>query len=385
MEIKTCSLQDLLKEFAFHAANPAHAATSWREKNGGKVVGIAGLDVPEPLIHAAGMLPVVLLDKDEEITLANAHVEMHQCGYIRTLIDQAIKGHLAYCDELLFHDCCHIIRMLGDAMHTFGDNIPKVKFVYFPPMLEYKTAQNYTAKEMRKLRMRLEEISGNKITDNKLMDSIKLFNRQKKLLIKLYDIRRAYPGILKGSDISNIVAAGMCMPKDQHITLLEQLLVLLVPETHKPVAGKFPVVVHGSLCERCDKSILDEIEAAGGVIVDDDLYVGSKYFNTLYDENLAPMDALLNAYIHRISPCPTRYEEKNPGNYLAEMIKKADAQGIIMIVVKFCEAHDYLYFTAHRHFEALGIREILIETEHGGKSEGQLKTRLQGFFESLEG
>jgi benzoyl-CoA reductase/2-hydroxyglutaryl-CoA dehydratase subunit BcrC/BadD/HgdB len=296
-----------------------------------------------------------------------------------------MKGDLAYCDELLFHDCCHIVRMLGDAMHTFGDKIPKVKFIYFSPLLEYETAQSYTAAEMNNLRARLEVLSGKKITDENLAVSIKLFNRQKKLLIELYNIRREYPGVLRGSEISNIVAAGMCMPKEDHIVLLERLLVLLEPLKGKPVSDKVRVVVHGSLCARCDKSVLDEIEATGGVIVDDDLYVGSKYFNTLYDECIAPMDALLKAYIHRSSPCPTRYEERNPGDYLTAMVKNADAKGIIMVVVKFCEAHDFLYFTSHRRFEELCVREMLVETAHDGKSEGQLKTRLQGFFESLEG
>ena len=55
-----------------------------------------------------------------------------------------------------------------------------------------------------------------------------------------------------------------------------------------------------------------------------------------------------------------------------------------MVVVKFCEAHDYFYFTAHRRFQDLKIPEMLVETEHDSAPEGQLKTRLQGFFESME-
>lgn len=385
MDINTCTLQELLQEFANIASNPAETALKWKEKTGGKIVGIGGLDVPEPLLHAAGLLPVVLLGNEDEVTLANAHVEMHQCGYIRSLVDLALKDKLAFCDEMLFHDCCHIVRMLCDAMHTYKEGIPKAQFVYFSPLLERKTAQKYTRKEMDGLRTRLEAMSGNEITDEKLAESIKLFNVQKKLFIELYDMRRAHPGLLRGWEVTTIVAAGMVMPKEDHIEMLKKLLELLKPEMEKPVSKKTPVVVHGSLCEPCSKSVLDEIEACGGVIVDDDLYVGSKYFNTLYDETIAPMDALMEAYVHRVSPCPTRYEERNPGDYLAEMTKNANAKGIIMVVVKFCEAHDYLYFTSHRRFEELGVPEMLVETVHEGASEGQLRTRLQGFFERLEG
>ena len=352
-------------------------------ENGRKVVGVGGLDIPEPLVHAAGMLPVVLLGNEEEVTLANAHVEMHQCGYIRSLVDLALKDKLAFCDELLFHDCCHIVRMLVDALHTYKEGIPKAKFAYFSPLLEYETAQRYTASEMEKLKDTLQAISGNTITDEKLSESIRLFNRIKKLLVRLYDIRREKPGILSGWDVTQTVAAGMVMPREDYAVKLEEL-VDLVAALPAPETKGVPVVVHGSLCERCSRSVLEEIEACGGVIVDDDLYVGSKYFNTLYKEELAPMEALLDAYLHRVSPCPTRYEERDPGDYLAEVYNRSGAKGIIMVVVKFCEAHDYLYFTAHRRFEQLGIPEMLVETVHEGAAEGQLKTRLQGFFEKLE-
>ena len=385
MNLKNCTLEELLKEFSLRARDPEKAAKAWKAKTGGKVVGIAGLDVPEPMIHAAGMLPVVLLDRDEQVTLGNAHVEMHQCGYIRSLIDQALKGELEYCDELLFHDCCHIVRMLGDALHTFCDKVKKVQFIYLPPMLEYDTAQAYSMKELERMRGHLENMCGKKVTNEAIAESIKIYNKQKKLLIALYDIRRAYPGILKAVEVSDIVAAGMCMPKEDHIVLLERLLVLLEPEKAKPVSKKTPVVVHGSLCERCDDYVLTGIETAGGVVVDDDLYVGSRYFATLYDEEIAPMDSLLGAYVKRVSPCPTRYEERNPGEFLTDMVKKANAKAIIMVVVKFCEAHDYFYFTAYRYFHEAGIREMLVETEHDSMPEGQLRTRLQGFFESLEG
>ncbi|MBQ8930536.1 MAG: 2-hydroxyacyl-CoA dehydratase [Oscillospiraceae bacterium] len=376
-------LRNLLDEFGHIADHPEETALAWKEKTGGKVVGVGGLDIPEPLVHAAGMLPVVLLGNEEEVTLANAHVEMHQCGYIRSLVDLALKDKLAFCDELLFHDCCHIVRMLVDALHTYKEGIPKAKFAYFSPLLEYETAQRYTASEMEKLKDTLQEISGITITDEKLSESIRLFNRIKKLLVRLYDIRREKPGILSGWDVTQTVAAGMVMPREDYAVKLEEL-VDLVAALPAPETKGVPVVVHGSLCERCSRSVLEEIEACGGVIVDDDLYVGSKYFNTLYNEELAPMEALLDTYLHRVSPCPTRYEERDPGDYLAEVYNRSGAKGIIMVVVKFCEAHDYLYFTAHRRFEQLGIPEMLVETVHEGAAEGQLKTRLQGFFEKLE-
>ncbi len=383
---KTIEYEALLKKFKEIAENPKPVALEWQKRTGGKIVGVSGLDVPEPLIHAAGMLPVVLLEKDGPITEANAHVENHQCGYIRSIVDQAILGEYDYMECLILHDCCHIERMTGDALGMYTDYKVKVEFIYLPPALEYDMTKTYTEKEFQGLKARLEKISGNTITEETLLDSIRIFNEQRKALIALYDIRREYPGIISAVDVMNIVAAGMVMPREDHIVMLQQLLSYLEERKALSVSDKIPVVVHGSLCERCDAYVLETIENSGGVVVDDDLYVGGRYFNTLYREELGGMAALVDAYLHRVTPCPTRYEaNRYYGDSLVEMMEKARAKVIVMVVVKYCEPHYYAYFSAFHTLRNKKIPQLLIETEHENEQAAQFKTRLQSCFESLEG
>lgn len=383
--MKEISYEELLIKFKEIAENPKPIALAWQEKTGGKIIGVSGLDVPEPLIHAAGMLPIVLLEKDGAITAANAHVENHQCGYIRSVVNQALCGEYDYMECLLLHDCCHIERMTGDALGMYTNNKVKVEFIYLPPALEYDTTKTYSLKEFENLKDRLEVISGQKITEEKLFASIQLFNKQKKALIELYNIRREYPGIISAVDVMNVVAAGMVMPKEDHIALVKQLLGYLEIRKSIPVSDKIPVAVHGSLCERCDAYVLETIENSGGVIVDDDLYVGGRYFNTLYREDMRGMEALVEAYIHRTTPCPTRYEEKRHyGDSLIEMVEKSHAKMVVMVVVKYCEPHYYAYFSAFHTLKKAGIQNLLVETEHENMQIGQLKTRLQSCFERLE-
>lgn len=376
----------LLQKFRQIAEDPKPTALEWQKRTGGKIVGVSGLDVPEPIIHAAGMLPIVLLEKDGPITVANAHVENHQCGYIRSVVDQAILGDYDYMECLVLHDCCHIERMTGDALGMYTDGRVKVEFIYLPPALEYETTKDYAYHELEGLKTRMEHISGNQISDEDLRASITLFNRQKEALISLYDIRRNYPGIISAVDVMNVVAAGMVMPKEDHIKMVEELLGYLEERKKLPVSDKIPVFVHGSLCERCDTYVLETIENSGGVVVDDDLYVGSRYFSTLYKEDLAPMDALVDAYLHRRIMCPTRYEASlSYGDNLLELVERAKAKVIVMVVVKYCEPHYYSYFSTFHTLKKTNIPEILIETEHENAQPAQFKTRLQGCFERLEG
>lgn len=376
----------LLQKFKQIADDPKPTALAWQERTGGKIIGVSGLDVPEPIIHAAGMLPIVLLEKDGPITVANAHVENHQCGYIRSIVDQAILGDYDYMECLVLHDCCHIERMTGDALGMYTDGRVKVEFIYLPPALEYETTKDYTYREFESLKSRMEAISGNQISEEALSTSIALFNRQKKVLTELYDIRRSYPGIISAIDVMNVVAAGMVMPKEDHIRMVEELLGYLEERKTLPVSDKIPVFVHGSLCERCDAYVLETIETSGGVVVDDDLYVGARYFSTFYPEKLKPMDALVDAYLHRRIMCPTRYEaNRSFGDNLLALVERAKAKVIVMVVVKYCEPHYYSYFSTFHTLKKTKIPEILVETEHENAQSAQFKTRLQGCFERLEG
>jgi len=57
-------MEEILDRFAGIAGDPLSYARQWKEKGKGKVVGCNGLYVPEEIIHAAGMLPVVILEKE---------------------------------------------------------------------------------------------------------------------------------------------------------------------------------------------------------------------------------------------------------------------------------------------------------------------------------
>jgi len=196
-------------------------------------------------------------------------------------------------------------------------------------------------------------------------------------------LRRINPEILSAAQVADIIKASMAMPKEKHNALLEQVIEALEGAEIKS-SEKVPVIISGSLCEACDEYILETLEEVGGIVVDDDLYVGSRYFATEVDEEKQPVIALASAYVNMVSPCPTRH---NPGkklaDYLVEMVYRSKAKGIINVVVKYCEAHYYSYLILRRSLREYNIPECLIEAEHDFFSSAQVKTRLQSFIESI--
>ncbi|MDO5331826.1 MAG: 2-hydroxyacyl-CoA dehydratase family protein [Bacillota bacterium] len=375
----------LIDQFAKLAEKPHETAKEWSKKTGRKVVAVAGLDVPEPVIEAAGMMPLVLLeDNSKPISLANSHVQTHMCGYMRSMIEQVLDGSLDYVEALVMKDCCHEIRMLGDLIHYISDRV-KTFFIYFPPTQHETLTHDYMVGAMKKYIAYIEDLSGKKISDEDLAKAIAVYNENRKAMVELYDIRMKNPGIISGVACSKIVQASMCMPKEEHTKLVKELIAELneMAKDFTP-SKKTKLIVSGSLCESCKDYVLNAVESCGGVIVYDDLYVGSRYFNTLYKEELGPMEALIDNYVNPVSPCATKYEKRSIGDYQLELLEKTGAAGIIDVIVQNCEAHYYGYFMAHRKLTRAGKRDIELFVDMENNQEGQVKTRLQSFIESLE-
>ena len=67
-------MSQILDKFLAIKDKPYQAAEAWKSEHNQPVIGIAPMHFPEELVHAAGMLPIVLRPGDEPITLGNAHM-----------------------------------------------------------------------------------------------------------------------------------------------------------------------------------------------------------------------------------------------------------------------------------------------------------------------
>jgi len=126
------------------------------------------------------------------------------------------------------------------------------------------------------------------------------------------------------------------------------------------------------------------VEELGALVVDDDLYVGRRYFQTLVNDQEEPLVALARRYIEDV-PCPTKYNpNKDWGEYLLRLCREAKADGVFIILIKYCEPHALDYPRLKQRLSQDNVPHLLIETDHSGAT-GQIRTRLQAFIEILQG
>jgi benzoyl-CoA reductase subunit C len=367
------------------AERPLESARRWKEAHGMKVVGSFPMHFPGELAHAAGTLPVILQEAEAAITVGHAMFFPFYCGFTRSVVDQACKGDFDFLDAIMFGD--HCVQVLG-AADVVRSKLPNTR-VHFYQLIS-AMSDPWTLARAREtfadLKSGLEDLVGHPITDSAIHASIALFNRNRALLRELYDLRRAGDARISAHQMQMAVQSSMVMDKAEHTALLEQLLTAL----HASALGRRKgtrVYLSGHFCQAPKASILELIEDCGGVVVDDDLYHGHRYISTDVDEHGDPLDALSSWYLARNLkvPCPTRVDQNADWEgYLLGAMDRSRAQGMIVLMAKFCEPHMYYYPQIKEAFEARGVPHLLIETEHEMSALESVRTRIETFLEVVE-
>jgi benzoyl-CoA reductase subunit C len=182
------------------------------------------------------------------------------------------------------------------------------------------------------------------------------------------------------------VKSSMVMDKATHSSLISELLGHLESQGDSTSRG-VRVYLSGHFCQAPKTSILDLIEDSGGIVVDDDLYHGTRFISTDVDEGGDPLTALAQWYLARNLkvPCPTRVDQKADWEtYLLDAMERSAAQGMIVLMAKFCEPHMFYYPEIKEAFERRSVPHLLLETEHEMTMVEGLRTRIESFLEVVK-
>ncbi|HHW32903.1 MAG TPA: 2-hydroxyacyl-CoA dehydratase [Paracoccus solventivorans] len=374
-------MDEILATMAAVAADPLGYARQWKQETQGRVIGLFPMHFPGELAHAAGALPVILQEDDEPVTVGQAQVFNFYCGYNRSIIDQALRGEFEVLDAILFGD--HCVQLLGTA-DVIRASLPKMPILFnqLCSILDADWAKAETTRTFSQLWKELETLIGQPIAPAQVQASIRLFNRNRALIRELYDLRRAGQIALTGRQMQDIVKSSMVMDRAQHTALLEKLVPGL--ERRGPPADAVRVFLSGHLCHAPKLPVLDLVEECGGVVVDDDLYHGFRFVFWDVAETGDPVEALADWYLLRSTkvPCPTRaVKSLDWEDYLLRNVRASGAQGLIVLMAKFCEPHMYFYPEIKDAFDRNGIPHLLVETEHEEMPMEALKTRVETFIE----
>jgi len=383
-------MQDILFRFRQICENRYELPKQLKSESQKRVFGYFCTYFPAELVHAAGMLPLRIMGDKRKGSYTEAHMPSIGCSFIRTALDLGLSGTLDYLDGVIFSHTCDSMKVLSDIWHeNFKDKF--VDNILFPVKLDGHYSYQFLVKELKSFKNRLEEYLGISIEKDRLWESIEVYERNRELLKEVYFWNQENPGILRGSDILNMVISSMVIPKEEHNKLLQELISHLKQNKlpQRETQGLARVILAGNIC--AFPEIVDAIEDSNALVVNDDLCTGSRYFvdrsnhTPDIEKNGDPLAYIARKYLGK-SPCPTKYV---PGfsreQALLDMVKESKADGVVFLMLRSCDICFFDYPLLKKALDKEGYPSLFIEYEQQDESFGRVRTRVEAFVETIVG
>lgn len=370
----------MIEDFRTLVTNRYKNAQAEKDK-GRKIIGWTCNYIPEEIIHAAGMLPWRLLGGRERYAKADTYLYTSCCSFVKSCLADGLEDNLDFLDGYVTGNTCDFIRRLYDVWSEYlVEKTPFVRMLSVP-FKKTEPALDLYKKELYQFKQDVESFFDVKITDESLREAIELYNETRVLLNKLYSIRKKDSVPISGADVMDVVAAAMVSDREQYNQLLKEFLET-IDDSETSYPGRIRLMILGSALG--DSEYIKMIEDQGGLVVIDDLCMGRRYFWDLVEDHDDPIEALarrylMNAYCPRMAPYSDRV------SLLEGLSEEFKIDGVIYETIKFCEAHGVRYPLYETVFKKLDVPVLKLDREHTLSGTGQMKTRIQAFFENIGG
>lgn len=375
------AVETILQKMEKVALNPGQAIREWMSKTGGKAVGCLPIHSvgAEELVHAAGMLPVGLWGGQTTFSKSGQYVQTFCCSIMKAVIENSMGGTYNQLSAIICPNTCDTMRCIPLILRIERPEIPVIGLV-LPDNRKIDAGMDYLEDEFRQVAAELEKISGTQITEDKLMDSIRLYNTHRNAMNEFFNLVPDHLDIITPYYRHMGIKSSFFIPREMHLGWLNELNALLKEEPAAEFAGK-RVVVTGIITEPLE--ILKCFNELNIGIVADEMAYGSRQFRTNSGETGEPFRCLAERF-KLFEGCATVYDpQKQRGILIREMVKKYSADGVINLIMKFCDPEEYDYPFIKKDLDEAGISSLYVEIEQQMDSMEQVRTRLQAFSEML--
>ena len=350
----------------------------WREA-GGKVLGHFQVYFPEEIAHAAGMLPLKIRGAQIEARQAEARFGSYLCSILKTSLELALSKRVTL-DMFVSHPICDAARNLASVC---GRNFAyPCQILYLPQNANSSHAARYLRDEYARLMRDIERVAGRTIGDDDLRTSIAVFNTNRRLMRRLYAIKRDTPWLLSADEAYVLVAVGGLIPREEHNELLQAVIPQIESRTAQP-QDRIRVVFEGGFCEQPPLDLLRTI-AQFCYVVDDDLLIGLRWILEDVPTGGDPLLNLAEAYLERSSYSPVQHDLRKPKEkMLLQRMRDAGASAAIVTAAKMCEPGLDEQVAYVKALDEAGTPYFVSEFEESMTSFDHVQIQLETFVENL--
>ena len=357
------------------------------KEQGRKVIGYpAGSYLPEELVLACDAIPISFIQAGNNDILKNAGAYVcrwfdpfwrSQIGYLTSRKDP----YYTSADLIVIPITDNHVRVFSN---TVGYYTPEIEsFVFGIPHVKNEISLAYYLQGISRLKKKLEEFTGVKLTESRLKQSIELCNRERELFREISLMRKSNNFAVDSKDFVALNHGSFLADKEVMVeilaTFIEELKETILLSTNNP-----RILFTGSTLARGDHKVMDIVEDAGGVIVMEEFAEGIRsYWGKVKTDGDLMANLAESYFMDRI--CPGWFR---PGterlDFLIKLARDYKVAGLVWYQLMYRESYKVeSYFFPDILRKETGLPMLSLESEYDAMETGPMKTRIETFIETI--
>lgn len=372
-------MNDLLDKFTAIAANPDKQLSAYLAQ-GKKVIGCFPYYVPEELVLAADMVPFGIWGAEGTIHAAKEYFATFYCTIAQMNLELGLTGKLKGLSGVIVPSVCDTLRPLSQNFRVAVPDIPFI-FVAHPQNRRQDFGIQYTRDIYGRIKTQLEEISGQAITGEKLKAANGIYNQSRAARRSFIKSAARHPEAVSALARSAVLKSAFFMTKPEHTEMLAELNQELQNLPESDWSG-IRIVTSGILAD--NKSLLTIFQDNNMAIAADDVAAESRGIRIDVPEHPDPLTALAMQFAEQDHDT-ILYDpdlKKRP-EYIVHLAKENGAQGVVVLMMQFCDPEEMEYPSLKKALEDAKIPHIMIGVDQQMKDYAQAATQIQAFADVL--
>jgi benzoyl-CoA reductase/2-hydroxyglutaryl-CoA dehydratase subunit BcrC/BadD/HgdB len=244
--------------------------------------------------------------------------------------------------------------------------------------------------EVQRFREMVEELSGVRVTAERLRETVALCNRKRKAMGRINEFRKRNDPPISGLDALLVAQLALNMDIDAFIAAAGELADELEDRTARGVSaypdGGARVMMAGTPSPMGNAKVHHVVESSGLQVVVDESCTGLRYFRDLVDESPADLDGLIRAVADRYFKidCPCFSPNTERLEALGPVVKEYNVQGVVQNILQFCHGFNIEAKAIEKVLTGAGIPSLKIVTDYSDEDAEQLRVRTESFAEILK-
>lgn len=355
-------------------------------------VGYTCYHMPEVLLNTGNCFSVRLrAPLTGSLDISSYYMSNFICDYCKSILERGIEGGYNFLSAIMGTETCSEMNRALEHFELIRivENDPFfVTFIDMPFKVAEHTVRHYVEQLQLKVLNPLHEVYGTDISDDALRQAVAEHNEVCRILTEIGQFRKEGNPRITGYEYHILNLVSYCCPKRLIVDKLRETLEELKTREPDPKPRwRVKIAVVGS--EIDDPGFTKLVEDAGALIVADRFCFGSTpgREEIHLQEGMPGLESIARHYLNT-SQCP-RYmsREKVEGRwqFVADLVQEYHAQGVLYEQLKFCEYWGYeRALASHVITHDYGIPSVAVDRQNATGGNGQLRTRVQAFVESLE-